>query len=68
METFIPEIDVLISIKKHKESLSYDELFDIEMETSRMKLSDKKKKELKDSPTASEIRMKRYGIHKNKNK
>jgi hypothetical protein len=68
METYIDEADILVSIKKYRESLSYDELFDIEMETSKLKLSDKTREKLKNAPTASEVRMKRYGMHKNKKK
>jgi hypothetical protein len=66
METYINEADILVSIKKHRDSLSYDELFDVEMETSKMKLSDKTREKLRNKPTASQMRMKRYGIHKDK--
>jgi hypothetical protein len=68
METYINEADILVSIKKHRDSLSYDELFDVEIETSKMKLSDKTREKLKLKPTASQVRVKRYGIHKDKNK
>ena len=68
METYIDAIDILVSIKKHRDSLSYDELFDVEIETSKLKLSDKTREKLKNAPTASEVRMKRYGVHKDKNK
>jgi hypothetical protein len=68
METYINEADILVSIKKHRDSLSYDELFDVEIETSKMKLSDKTREKLKNKPTASQVRMKRYGMHKAKNK
>jgi hypothetical protein len=68
METYINEADILVSIKKHRDSLSYDELFDVEIETSKMKLSDKTREKLRNKPTASQVRMKRYGIHKAKNK
>jgi len=54
METYISEADILVSIKRYRDSLSYDELFDIEMETSKLKLTDN--------------RLKKYGIHKDKNK
>lgn len=67
METYISEADVLVNIKKYRDSLSYDELFDIEMETNRMKLSNKTREKLRNKPTASQVRMKRYGIHKDKN-
>jgi len=66
MEKYIDEADILVSIKKHRDSLSYDELFDVEMETSKMKLSDKTREKLRNKPTASQVRMKRYGIHKDK--
>jgi hypothetical protein len=46
--------------------LSYDELFDVEIETKRMQLSDKTREKLKNTPTASQVRMKRYCMHKNK--
>ena len=68
METYIDEADILVSIKKHQRSLSYDELFDVEIETSKLKLSDKTREKLKNKPTASQVRMKRYGMHKDKNK
>jgi hypothetical protein len=68
MEKYIDEADILVSIKKHRDSLSYDELFDVEIETSKMKLSDKTREKLKNKPTASQVRMKRYGMHKAKNK
>jgi hypothetical protein len=68
METYIDAIDILVSIKKHRDSLSYDELFDVEIETSKLKLSDKTREKLKNTPTASQVRMKRYGMHKDKNK
>jgi hypothetical protein len=68
METYIDAADIMVSFKKYRESLSYDELFDIEMETSKLKLSDKKREKLKNAPTSSEVRMKRYGMHKNKKK
>jgi hypothetical protein len=68
METYIDAIDILVSIKKHRDSLSYDELFDVEIETSKLKLSDKTREKLKNTPTASQVRMKRYGVHKDKNK
>lgn len=41
METFISAADVEFSIKKYKESLSYDDAFDFEMEFKLIKLSDK---------------------------
>lgn len=68
METYIDAVDILVSIKKHRHSLSYDELFDVEIETSKLKLSDKTREKLKNTPTVSQVRMKRYGMHKDKNK
>ena len=66
METYIDAADIMVSFKKYRDSLSYDELFDIEIETNRMQISDKTRQKLKNAPTSSQIRMKRYGMHKNK--
>ena len=68
METYISEADILVSIKRYRDSLSYDELFDIEMETSKLKLTDKTREKLNNKQSASQFRMKRYGVHKDKNK
>jgi hypothetical protein len=66
METYIDAADIMVSIKKHRDSLSYDELFDVDIETNRLGLSDKTREKLKNTPTASQVRMKRYGMHKDK--
>jgi len=68
METYISEADILVSINRYRNSLSYDELFDIEMETSKLNLTDKTREKLNNKPSASQVRMKRYGVHKDKNK
>ena len=68
METYISEIDIMIAIKKHRATLSYDDKFDFEMETNRLNLSDKTREKLNNKPSASQSRMKRYGMHKDKNK
>jgi hypothetical protein len=68
METYIDAADIMVSFKKYRDSLSYDDLFDVEIETKRMQLSDKTRQKLKDKPKASEIRAKRYGFYKDKNK
>jgi hypothetical protein len=68
MEIYISEADILVSINKYRKSLSYDELFDIDMETNRIRLSDKTREKLKNKPTALQIRMKRYGMQKDKKK
>ena len=62
MERYIDAADIMVNIKKHRDSLSYDELFDVEMEVNRMRLSDKTRKKLNDAPRASEVRAKRYGV------
>jgi hypothetical protein len=68
METYISEADILVSIKRYRDSLSYDELFDIEMETSKLKLTDKTREKLNNKQSAAQFRLKKYGIHKDKNK
>jgi hypothetical protein len=66
METYISEADIMVSIKKHRDSLSYDELFDVEMETKRMQLSDKKREKLKNQRKYVEYLSDRYERHKKK--
>ena len=68
METYITAEDIMTNIKAYRLSLDYDDQFDFDMETKRMKLSDKRKETLKNTIRASEHRMNRYGIHKDKNK
>ena len=60
METFIPAVDILNNIKKYRDSLSYDEKFDIEIETNIMKLSDKGKAKFNNNLRAQERRNLRY--------
>ena len=60
METFISEADILIRIKKYRESLTYDEKFDFEIETSKLKMGKKGEARLKKT-SASEFRKNRYG-------
>jgi chromosome condensin MukBEF MukE localization factor len=66
METYIALEDVIANIRVYRNSLSYDDQFDFDMETKRMKLSDKHRKKLKNTVRASEHRMNRYGVHKDK--
>ena len=68
METYISAEDIMTNIKAYRRSLDYDDQFDFEIETKRMKLSDKRREKLKNTIRASEYRMNRYGIHKDKNK
>ena len=64
MERYISAEDIMTKIKAYRNSLNYDDQFDFDMETKRMKLSDKRRDELKNTMRASEHRMNRYGIHK----
>lgn len=66
METYITAEDVMTKVKAYKNSLDYDDQFDFDMETKRIKLSDKRRDKLKNTVRASEYRMNRYGIHKDK--
>jgi hypothetical protein len=66
MERYITAEDVMTNIKAYRKTLSYDDQFDFEMETNRIKLSDKCKAKLNSTTRASEYRMTRYGIHKDK--
>ena len=66
METYIAAEDILANIKAYRNSLDYDDQFDFDMETKRIKLSDKRRDKLKNTTRASEHRMNRYGIHKDK--
>jgi hypothetical protein len=66
METYISAEDVMTKIKAYRRSLDYDDQFDFDMETKRMKLSDKRRDKLKNTIRASEHRMNRYGVHKDK--
>jgi hypothetical protein len=66
METYIATEDILANIKAYRNSLNYDDQFDFDMETKRMKLSDKRRDTLKSTIRASEHRLNRYGVHKDK--
>jgi hypothetical protein len=66
METYISEVDILVSIKKHRDSLSYDELFDVEMEFKIMNLSEKGREKFKKNDRYSTYLCKRFDRHKKK--
>jgi hypothetical protein len=66
METYIAAEDIIANIKAYRNSLDYDDQFDFDMETKRIKLSDKRRDKLKNTIRASEYRMNRYGVHKDK--
>ena len=66
MERYITAEDVMTNIKAYRKLLSYDNQFDFDMETKRMKLSNKRRETFKNTLRASEHRMNRYGIHKDK--
>ena len=66
METYIAAEDILANIKAYRNSLDYDDQFDFDMETKRIRLSDKRRETLKNTIRASEHRMNRYGVHKDK--
>ncbi len=68
METYIAAEDIIANIKAYRSSLDYDDQFDFDMETKRIRLSDKRRDKLKNTIRASEHRMNRYGIHKDKDK
>ena len=68
MERYLTAEDVMTNIKAYRKSLSYDDQFDFEMETKRMRLSDKRRDKLKNTTRASEYRMNKYGVHKDKKK
>lgn len=68
METYISEVDIMIAIKKYRDTLSYDDKFDFEIETSKLNLTDKTRDKLNNKQSALEFRLKKYGIHKDKNK
>jgi hypothetical protein len=68
METYISEIDIMIAIKKYRDTLSYDDKFDFEIETSKLNLTNKTRDKLNNKQSAAQFRLKKYGIHKDKNK
>ena len=49
-------------------TLSYDDKFDFEIETSKLNLTNKTRDKLNNKQSALEFRLKKYGIHKDKNK
>ena len=63
METYISEVDIMIAIKKYRDTLSYDDKFDFEIETSKLNLTNKTKDKLNNKQSALEFRLKKYGIH-----
>lgn len=65
METFIPDVDILNNIKKYRQSLSYDDQFDIDIETKIMNLSEKGKERFNNNLRAQERRNLRYKINLN---
>ena len=65
METFIPDVDILNNIKKYRQSLSYDDQFDIDIETKIMNLSEKGKARFNINLRAQERRNLRYKINVN---
>ena len=68
METYISEADLLVRAKKYRDTLSYDDKFDFEMETVKLNLTNKTREKLNNKQSALDFRLNRYGIHKNKNK
>ena len=55
METYISEIDIMIAIKKQRATLSYDDKFDFEIETSKLNLTDKTRDKLNGKQSALEF-------------
>lgn len=66
METYISEAELMIRAKKFRDTLTYDEKFDFEIETSILYFGDKGKTIINSKLNASQARMKRYGVHKDK--
>jgi len=66
METYISEAELMIRAKKFRDTLTYDEKFDFEIETSILYFGDKGKTIMNSKLNASQARMKRYGVHKDK--
>ena len=66
MEKYISETDVLVNIKKYRDSLSYDELFDIEMEFKIINLGDRGKARFEKNDRYATYLGKRYERHKKK--
>jgi hypothetical protein len=68
METYISEAELTVRAKKFRDTLTYDEKFDFEMETSILYLTDAIRESFNKKSTASQSRMIRYGVHKDKKK
>ena len=66
MERYITAEEVMNNIRTYRKVLSYDDQFDFDMETKRIKLSDKSRAKLSNTIRSVEHRMNRYGIHKDK--
>lgn len=66
METYISEAELMIRAKKFRDTLTYDEKFDFEIETSILNLTNNSRTNLNKKLTASERRTIRYGVHKDK--
>jgi hypothetical protein len=66
METYISEAELTIRAKKYRDTLTYDEKFDFEIETSILNLTNNSRTNLNKKLTASERRTIRYGVHKDK--
>lgn len=66
METYISEAELMVRAKKYRDTLSYDEKFDFEIETSILNFKQKGRINFDKHLTASQARMKRYGVHKDK--
>lgn len=66
METYISETELIVRAKKFRDTLSYDEKFNFEMETNILYFGEKGKTTVDNKLNASQARMKRYGVHKNK--
>ena len=64
METYISAADIEVSIKKHRDSLSYDDQFDIDMEFKITQLGEKGKARFKKNDRYSVYLSKRYKRHK----
>jgi hypothetical protein len=60
METYITQDDVLISIKRYRDSLTEEERKEKDVEAKIVKLSDRTRAKLQSKPTASETRRIRY--------
>ena len=64
MERFIAEADILVSIKKYRDSLSPEDRFDTE--TKVITLNDKSRAKLNETDRYSTYLAKRYDRHKKK--